>query len=230
MRILGVIPSRGGSKTVLKKNIKPLLGKPLVAYTIIEANKSKLLTRTIVSSDSREIIEIAKLYGADVPFIRPKELATDLALAIDVIKHATLEVEKQEGKKYDYIVMLQPTTPLRKTEDIDNAIKKLIETKADSVISVVNVGPMHPMRMKRIVNDRLVDYTTEKVENMPKELLPPIYIRNGAIYAVKRDILINKRSFKGNECRPYIMAKECSINIDDKIDFQLVELRLMVEE
>lgn len=222
-RILGVIPARGGSRTIPKKNIKPLLGRPLIAYTIVPALRSKLLTRVIVSSDNKEIIEISKRYGAEVPFIRPKELATDLALAMDVIKHAVLETERLEGKKYDYVVMLQPTTPLRTTEDIDNALKKLIKTGADSVISVVNVGPMHPVRMKRIVNDRLVDYAEEEMENMPKELLPPVYIRSGAIYAVKRDILVNKRSFKGDDCRPYVMPEGRSINIDNEMDFLLAE-------
>lgn len=221
--ILGVIPARGGSKTVSKKNIKPLLGKPLIAYTIAPALKSKLLTRVIVSSDDKEIIDVSKRYGADVPFIRPKKLATDLALATDVIRHAVLETERLEGKKYDYVVMLQPTTPLRTTEDIDNALMKLIKTGADSVISVVNVGTIHPVRMKRIVDDRLVDYAKEPMENMPKELLPPVYIRSGAIYAVKRDILVNRRSFKGDDCRPYVMPEERAINIDSEMDFLLAE-------
>lgn len=222
-RILGVIPARGGSKTIPKKNVKPLLGRPLIAYTIVPALKSKLLTRVIVSSDDKEIIKVSKRYGADVPFIRPKELAKDLSLALDVIKHAVLEVENQEGKNYDYVVMLQPTTPLRTTRDIDNALRKLIETGADSVISVVSVGAIHPVRMKRIDGDRLVDYAEESVENMPKELLPPVYIRNGAIYAVKRDILVNTHSFKGDDCRPYVMPEEPSINIDSKMDFLLAE-------
>lgn len=223
-RILGVIPARGGSKTIPKKNIKPLLGRPLIAYTIVEALQSKLLTKVIVSSDDSEIIKISKSYGAEAPFIRPKELATDLALATDVVKHAVLEMERLEKKKYDYVVMLQPTTPLRTAEDIDNALKKLIETGADSVISVVNVGSMHPVRMKRIVDDRLVDYAEEEMENMPKELLPPVYIRSGDIYAVKRDVLVNKRSFKGDDCRPYVMPKERSINIDSELDFLLAKI------
>ena len=222
-RVLGVIPARGGSKTIPKKNIKSLQGRPLIAYTIIPARESKLLTRVIVSSDDEEIIEISKRYGAEVPFVRPKELATDLSLATDVVKHAVLEVEKQEDKKYDFVVMLQPTTPLRTTKDIDKAIGKLIETGADSVISVVKVGPMHPARMKKIVHDRLIDYAEEEVENMPKELLFPVYIRNGAIYAVKRDMLINMRSFKGDVCRPYVMHEERSINIDSRMDFLLAE-------
>lgn len=222
-RILGVIPARGGSKTIPKKNIKSLLGKPLIAYTIIPAKESKLLTRVIVSSDDKEIIEVSRRYGADIPFVRPKELATDLSLATDVIKHAVIGAEKLEGKKYDYVVMLQPTTPMRTAKDIDKALDKLIETGADSVISVVKVGPIHPARMKKIVHDRLINYTEEEVENMPKELLSPVFIRNGAIYAVKRDVLVNMRSFKGNVSRPYVMPEERSINIDSRMDFLLAE-------
>ncbi len=222
-RILGVIPARGGSKTIRRKNVKLLLGRPLIAYTIAPALKSRMLTRVIVSSDNAEIIGVARRYGADVPFVRPKKLATDLALALDVMKHAVLEAERQEGKKYDYAVMLQPTTPLRTTEDIDGALEKLVRTGADSVISVVGVGPIHPMRMKLIVDDRLVDYTKEGVENMPKELLPPVYIRNGAIYAVKRDVLVEKHSFKGEDCRPYPMPEGRSVNIDSQMDFLLAE-------
>jgi D-3-phosphoglycerate dehydrogenase / 2-oxoglutarate reductase len=222
-RILGVIPARGGSKTIPRKNVKLLLGRPLIAYTIIPAKQSKLLTRVIVSSDDKEIIAVSKKYGADVPFVRPKDLATDLALATDVIRHAVIEIERQEGKKYDYVVMLQPTTPLRNSSDIDGALGKLINSGADSIISVVNVGPTHPVRMKKIVGDKLVDYAEEEVENMPKELLPPVYIRNGAVYAVKRDILVNRDTFKGDICRPYLMPEERSVNIDSKMDFLLAE-------
>lgn len=222
-RILGVIPARGGSKTIPKKNIKLLLGKPLIAYTIVPALQSKMLTRLIVSSDDKGIIEMSKCYGADVPFTRPEELATDLASAVDVVRHAVLETERLEGKVYEYVVMLQPTAPLRTTDDIDNALTMLIETGADSVISVVDVGAMHPARMKRIVDGRLTDYAMEDTENMPKELLPPVYIRSGDIYAVKRDVLVNKRTFKGDSCHPYIMPRERSINVDDEIDFLLAE-------
>jgi len=222
-KILGVIPARGGSKTIPKKNIKILLNKPLIAYTIEAALKSKLLTKVIVSSDDPEIIEVSKKYGAEVPFVRPKELATDTALAVDTIKHAVLTMEELERTKYDYVVMLQPTTPFRTAEDIDAALEKLITTGADSVISVVNVGAMHPARMKKIVNDRLVDYAEEEIENMPRQMLTPVYIRNGAIYATKRDVLVNQNTFKGNDCRPYIMPEERSINIDSELDFLLAE-------
>lgn len=224
--ILAVIPARGGSKTIPKKNIYPLLGKPLIAYTIEEALKSKLITKVIVSSDDNEIIRIAKDFKTEAPFKRPKKLATDAALAISVIKHAVLELEKLDKIKYDYVIMLQPTTPLRTAEDIDQALKKLIKTKSDSAIGVVDVGAIHPMRMKIIKNDKLLDLTKEPVENMPRQKLKPVYIRNGAIYAVKRDVLINQNSFKGKTCRPFIMPPERSVNIDDWLDLQLAEILL----
>ncbi|MEM3421386.1 MAG: acylneuraminate cytidylyltransferase family protein [Candidatus Hadarchaeum sp.] len=222
-RILGVIPARGGSKPIPKQNIKSLLGRPLIAYTIVPARECKLLTRLVVSSEDEEVLEVARNYGAEVPFVRPKELADDLSLLTDVVKHAVLEVEKQEGKKYDYVVVLSPTTPLRTTADIDRALRKLIETGADSVISVTKVGSCHPMRMKKIVHDRLIDYVEEEVENMPKKLLPPVYLRNEAIYAVRRDVLVNQNSFKGRISCPYLMPPERSITIDTKMDFQLAE-------
>ena len=156
-RVLGVIPARGGSKTIPKKNTIDLLGIPLIAYTIREALKAKTLTRLIVSSEDSEILSVARTYGAETPFVRPGELATDDSLIIDVVIHATTTVEEREGRKYDYVVVLQPTTPLRRAEDIDSAVAKLITSGADSVIGVVNVGAMHPYRMKRIANGLLVD-------------------------------------------------------------------------
>ncbi len=221
--ILAVIPARGGSKSIPKKNIKDLLGRPLIAYSIVEALRAKSLSRVIVSSDDKEILEVAKKYGAETPFVRPKELATDDALAIDVMVHAIKACEEQEGSKYDYAVMLQPTTPMRNAEDIDNALEKLVSSKADSVISVVSVGAIHPYRMKKIVKDLLVDYADEGVENLPRQKLPPIYIRNGAIYAAKRDVIVKGRSFKGKKCLAYVMSEERSVNIDSKIDFMLAE-------
>ena len=222
-RVLGVIPARGGSKTIPRKNIRDLLGIPLIAYTIREALKAKTLTRLIVSSEDSEILAVARKYGAETPFVRPRELATDDSLTIDVVIHAITTVEEQEGTKYNYVVVLQPTTPLRTAEDIDTAVMKLIESGADSVISIVNVGAIHPYRMKTIVNGLLVDYADEEIENMPRQKLPPVYIRNGSIYATKRDVLVEERTFKGKTCIPYEMPEERSVNIDNKFDLMLAE-------
>ena len=224
MNILGVIPARGGSKGVARKNIRPLNGKPLIAYTVEESCKSKYLTRVIVSTDDLDISDVARKCGADVPFIRPAELATDSAPAIDVVIHALLEVEKLNKQvKYEIIVLLQPTAPFRKAEDIDGAIDLLVNNKADSVISVVSVGGHHPARMKYLERNRLIDPPfCEAYENQPRQELKPMVIRNGAIYATKRETLL-RRSFKGKVSMAWIMPPERSINIDSEYDFHLAE-------
>ena len=222
MRILGIIPARGGSKGVPRKNIKPIGGKPLVAWTI-EAARQSQLTRTVVSTDDEEIARVAREWGADVPFIRPTELATDLANAVPVMQHALKTIEEQEGQKYDAIMMLQPTTPFRRTLDIDEAIRTLVETGSDSVISVVDVEGHHPARMKWVEEGKIVDPPfCEDYENQPRQELKKIYIKNGAIYLTRRETIL-KNSFKGNDCRALIMPPEISANIDSKLDFKYAE-------
>ena len=203
-RILGIIPARGGSKGIPKKNTRPLLGRPLIAYTIEVALKSDLLDKVIVSSDDEETIEIAKKYGAEVPFIRPRELALDTIPMVPVLQHA-----------------------VRFVEEIDNSLKKLMETGADSVISVSQVDNVHPVLMKRIENDLILPYCIEEKEGTRRQdYSPPAYMRNGAIYAVKRDILMNNDSVWGKISRPYIMPPERSASIDSELDFKLVEILL----
>ena len=226
-RVLGVIPARGGSKGVPRKNIAPILGKPLIAYTIEAALASRLLTDVIVSTDDEEIARVARQYGAEVPFMRPAELATDSAQAIPTIQHAVREMEKLRSWRYDAVVMLQPTTPLRNAEDIDECLKKLFATDADSVISVVEVGGYHPVRMKRIVDDQLVDYAEEEIENRPRQELPPVYLRAGSVYATRRDVLMVQNSFKGRISRPYVIPPERYANIDTAIDLKIAEWKLL---
>ncbi len=221
--VLGVIPARGGSKEVPRKNLKYLAGKPLIEYSITEAKQSRLLSDFIVSTDDQEIANIAKELGASVPFIRPMHLATDLALAVDTMIHAVSEYENLNKVKVDILVMLQPTAPLRKSKDIDESIKKLISNDAESVISVVDVNNFHPFKMKRIVGGCLVDFIETGLENPPRQQLPATFIVNGAIYAVKRDVLVEKKSFKGDKSMPYIMSTEDSVNIDGEIDFYVAE-------
>jgi CMP-N-acetylneuraminic acid synthetase len=230
--IIGIIPARGGSKGVSKKNIHPILGRPLIAYTISEALKSKLLTRVILSSDDDEIIEISKKCGVEVPFRRPKELAMDLTQSLPVIQHAVRFMEELEGVTYDCVVMLQPTTPLRLASDIDAGIELLLESGADSVISVVDVGAYHPLRMKRVIqNGLLINYIDQGHEDLrPRQQLPPVYIRNGALYITRRNVLLEQNSFTGRDCRAYIMPKERSVNIDTEFDLVLAEYLLKRRE
>ncbi len=227
MYILGVIPARGGSKSVPRKNIALLHGLPLIAYTIRAAQGSQMLTHFVVSSEDPQILAVSREYGAPAPFIRPAELATDVAPTLPVVQHAVREMEGMEGVVFDIIVLLQPTTPLRQAQDIDAALEKLIATGADSVISVCSVGANHPARMRKIENDRLVDLAIkEPKEMLRRQDLPPIYIRNGAIYAVRRQVVIEKNSMSGEICRPYIMPEERSVNVDSKLDLLLAEILL----
>lgn len=227
MRILGVIPARGGSKGVPGKNIRLLGGKPLLAYTVAAAAGSRRLTRTLVSTDDQTIADVARDAGAEVPFLRPSELAGDSARAVPVIQHAITFAEAEEGQRYDAVVMLQPTTPFRTTEDLDGALELLATSGSDSVISVVDVAGHHPARMKYLEGDRLLDPPfCETEENQPRQELRPMFLRNGAIYATRREVLMTRGSFKGDDCRAWIMPAERSVNIDTALDFHWAELLL----
>ncbi|MGE3609171.1 MAG: acylneuraminate cytidylyltransferase family protein [Bacteriovoracaceae bacterium] len=225
-RVLGVIPARGGSKGVPGKNIKDLAGKPLIAYSIEAAMKAKCLTDLIVSTDDEKIAEVAKKFGGKVPFLRPGELATDKALSIEAINHALIEMEKLTGAKYDYVVLLQPTTPFRTADDIDAAFAKLEEGNCDSVVSLVDVGANHPARMYEIKNDELVSIMDEGVTMKPRQELPPIYIRSGDVYMTKRDLALEKKSMMSGICRPITIPRERAVNIDGIQDFHMAEIYL----
>jgi CMP-N,N'-diacetyllegionaminic acid synthase len=222
-KILGIIPARGGSKGIKNKNLYKLNGKPLIYYSIQAAKKSKLLTDFVVSTDCLEIKRVSESYGANVPFVRPEHLSDDKALAVPTIQHAVSFCETFNKFKYDYIVMLQPTAPLRTHEDIDNSLFKLINEDGDGIISIVDVDNYHPVKMKTIKNDRLFDFIDSGLENPPRQSLPPIFIVNGAVYATKRDVFMINNTFKGKKCLPYIMPKNTSINIDSVEDFTVAE-------
>lgn len=222
MKVLGVIVARGGSKGIPGKNLKEINGKPLIRYSIEAAQGSKKLTDFIVSTDGHEIFEYAKSLGANVPFLRPNDLADDVISPMFAVLHAKDYMEK-EGKNYDAIMMLQPTAPFRKSEDIDGAITLLESTQADSVISVVDVGSYHPARMKFLEGDRLIDPPfCEEYENQRRQELTPMYIRNGAIYLTRKHVLESK-SFKGKDCRAWIMPWERSVNLDTIEDILYAE-------
>ncbi len=218
MKVLGIIPARGGSKGVRRKNIKILNGKPLIEYTINSAINSEL-SRIIVSTDDIEISNFANSLNIETPFKRPANLSSDQASSLDVAIHGLLETEKIDNIKYDAVMLLQPTTPFRTKDDINSAIEIIRNNNVDSVISVVNVGGNHPARMKYIKNNRLIDPPfCEIVENQNRQELEPMYIRNGAIYLTKRSVLLNK-SFKGQDSYAYVMSENTSVNIDTQKDF-----------
>jgi len=222
-KILGIIPARGGSKGIHKKNIVHLSGKPLISYTIEAAQKSKLLTKVIVSTDDQQIADIAKDCGCEVPFIRPDILAGDTVLTFPVLVHAIEYLQRSNNETYDSILLLQPTSPFRSAEDIDNAIN-LLNDEVDCVISVSNVGGNHPLRMKKIVGGYLVNYSDHNYEDMrPRQSLPEIFIRNGSIYLSKMESFIKNEGFYSPLTKPYVMSCERSVNIDTYIDLMVAQ-------
>jgi N-acylneuraminate cytidylyltransferase len=222
LRVLGVIPVRGGSKGIPRKNLHPLGGKPLIQYTIDAACASRRLTDFVVSTEDAEIASVATRAGARV-VERPRELATDEAPTLPVIQHAVAAVEAGDAR-FDYVFTLQVTTPFRRGEDIVAAIALAESTGAVSVIGVVRVYDTHPARIKRIENGRLGDYFPED-EHSRRQDLPPAYLRNGAVYLTRRDVL-DRGALKGKDQVPFEMPPERSVNIDEPIDFLLAEQML----
>ena len=228
-KILAVITARGGSKGVPQKNIRPLLGKPLIAYTIQAALQSKTLNRTIVSTDDETIAHVSKQYGAEVPFLRPQHLATDAATSLSVLQHAVRYLADKEDYLADIIVCLQPTSPLRSAEDIDQAVTLCLRTGSDSVVSLCQ-AEHHPYWMEKVVAGRiypLMEADDEKYQR--RQDLPPVYQLNGAIRVIKRNILLEEERMAGDNALAYIMPQERSIDIDTPIDFKIAELILRGE-
>lgn len=219
--VLGLIPARGGSKSVPRKNIRSLGGRPMIVYSIEQALRSKMLSRVVTSTEDPEIARIAAEAGSDV-IERPAELARDETPMLPVIQHAVQRVE-EEGTRVDIIVLLQPTVPFRTAEDIDAAMEKLLTSSADSVVSLCRVYDFHPVRMKKIIDDWIVPYCEPEVEGTRRQDLPPAYHRNGAVYAVRRDVVMRQDSILGAASRPYLMPPERSINIDEERDFLFAE-------
>ena len=223
--ILGLIPARGNSKGLPRKNIKPLLGKPLIAWTIEQALASKYLDKVVVSTDDEKIAEISKKYGAEVPFIRPRELATDEAKGIDVILHAINWLkENDKQKQYDLIILLQPTSPLRTREDIDKAIEFLFLKEAKSIVSVCEVD-QHPLWSNTLPEDGCMkNFIRQEIMNINRQKLPVFYRLNGAIYLAYCNYIKEQKSFFGKNTFAYIMPKSRSMDIDDEVDFKLAQI------
>lgn len=226
-RTLGIIPARGGSKEIPKKNIASLNGRPLIQYTLEAARSSRLLSRVLVSSDDDEIIRIAKELGAEVPFRRPAGIAGDGATAVSVALHALSFAEIEEGRTYDFVALLEPTSPLRTAEDIDGALKLLRKSGADSVVGLCQLEAPHPAKLKVLKRGRVEPFLRGLWrEGLRRQSLKPVYFLNGAIYAVKRDLLVKKKTFWGPKTFPFIMPEERSVNIDGWIDLRVAEALL----
>lgn len=224
-KIIAIIPARGGSKRIPKKNIKSFCGLPLIVHTIKSALNSKYIDRVIVSTDSKEISNIAKKYKAEAPFLRPKYLSKDdIGPDYVLYQHAVKWLEKHQSYKPDIIIELQPTSPLRISEDIDSSIKKIIDSKADTVLSLCE-AKSHPSLIKKISKGDIVsDYISGAKRYFRRQDFPNAYIFNGAILAVTYKQLMTKNSDIGKNIRAVIMPFERSIDIDDNIDFLFAEI------
>lgn len=223
--IIAIIPARGGSKGLPRKNVLPLLGVPLIGYTIEEAKKSKYIKRIVVSTDDNEIAEVSLKYGAEVPFIRPKELSGDNTSTNDVIEHVLNEIETKEGKISDIICLLQCTSPLRNVSDIDNTIEKMIKTNSDSAVSVCEVES-NPYWTNVFNGDKLEYFLKDGKKITRRQDLPKIYEINGAVYVVRTKSFRKYKTLETENMTGYIMEKERSIDIDTIIDFKMAELIL----
>lgn len=227
-KIVAVILARGGSKSIPGKNIRSLAGKPLIAYAIEAALKSKLLDRVIVSTDNEEIANIARKYGAEVPFMRPAELATDTAHTPPVIEHAISWLETNENYPVYAAVTLQPTSPLRTAEHIDEGIKKFLGRDCNSLISLTNAFPPYWM-FKADETDKsklapLIYFGKENPFNLERQQFPKVYQPNGALYITRRDYLKKEGAIVDQKNTEYmLMDEKSSLDIDSEVDFRLVE-------
>lgn len=226
MNILALIPARGGSVRVPNKNILPLDGKPLIAHTILAAKASRLITRTLVTTDSEDISEIAKQYGAEVPFLRPTEIAQKNSTEMQFFNHALDWLKSNENYTPDLIVLLYPTSPFRKTESIDKAIEILLKhPEADSLRSVTLCSE-HPYKMWVVEGEYLKPFVKTDVPNahtLSYQILPTVYIQNASIYITKPATIQQKSSPTGDIIIPFIMNEEESIDINNPLDFKLAE-------
>lgn len=224
-RCLAVIPARAGSKGLSGKNILPLGGKPLIAHTIDAARAAHSIQRIVVSTESEEIARVAQQHGAEVPFLRPAELARDETPMLPVLQHVLRELTATEGHQPEIIVLLQATSPLRRAEDIDRAVTLLEQTRADSVISLC-AAEHHPAWMKRIECGLVVPFLENGPEFTRRQDLPPVYRLNGAIYVTRARVLLEENAILGRDTRALIMDNESSVDIDTPLDLKLAALIL----
>ncbi|MCS4044615.1 N-acylneuraminate cytidylyltransferase [Salinibacter ruber] len=216
--VIGVILARGGSKGLPRKNIRDLAGKPLIAWTIEAGHASSLLDRLILSSDDEEIMAVAEEYGCEVPFQRPAELAQDETPSVDALLHALDQVES-----HDYIVMLQPTSPLRTSTDIDATITKCYEANAPACVTVTKTDKP-PQWMYTLRDDHRMEPVLDQEEPVTRRQdAPDTYVLNGAVYVARTSWLLERKTFKTDKTLAHKMPKHSSVDIDDKLDLMLAE-------
>jgi N-acylneuraminate cytidylyltransferase len=230
--ILAIIPARGGSKGVPRKNIKLLAGEPLIAHTIREARNSGYITRIVVSTDDEEIAQIARDLGAEVPFMRPQELALDHVTDLPVFEHCLRWLAEHQAYSPDIVVHLRPTAPLRTASHIDRAIELFLASPGTDCVRSVSPANEQPLKMWGIEEGYLTPYIPADVYgikepyNMPRQKLPPAYIQNGAVDVIKPEVILNKNSMTGDVIKALVMDSEESVSIDSILDWELAEILL----
>lgn len=223
---LAIIPARGGSKGIPGKNLRTLAGRPLLAYTVEVALACPLLDRVVLSTDAPDIAEAGRRMGVEVPFMRPAELAEDDTPMVPVLEHAVTWLEER-GWRPELIVLLQPTAPLRTSRHIADAVTLLRTAKCDAVASVVEL-PLHvsPDYVMRIKQGRLVPFLDGVHRLTRRQQARPAVVRDGTVYAVWRDVLMETHSLYGSDCRPLVISQGESVTLDTPEDWEVAELRL----
>lgn len=229
MKILAIIPARGGSKGLPRKNILPLDGHPLIAYSIAAARASTLIDRVVVTTDSEEIASISRRYGAETPFIRPAELAGDFTTDLETFQHGIDWLEKNEGYLPDAIFQFRPTTPIRFLAEIEQCIQLLNSNiQADSIRSVAP-SPITPYKMWTLEgNDQplkplLTLPGVDEPFNMPRQKLPPVYWHTGTYDLIRTEVIIHRNSMTGKVILPLVQDEKMAVDIDHLIEFQRAE-------
>lgn len=221
MKVLVVVPARAGSKRVPGKNLRKLGGKELVARSLEAALGARSASRVVLSSDGVDVLAVGRRYDQVKVLMRPAALATDTALAIDFVRHA-VDSEREAGATYDAIVIVQPSSPLTLSADIDGTVEVLGKhPEADSAVSVMRLDhALHPAKLKRLDGDKLIGYLEDEQGRTASHQLPELYVRNGSVYA-SRVRTIDSGSILGQDSRAFVMPRERSIDINDELDWQL---------
>lgn len=218
-KVLAIIPARGGSKRVPRKNVRLLGGKPLILWALEAASNASLIDRLVVSSDDDDVLQVTEAFGSECALRRPGSMAADASPAIDYVKHALEQFEEH----FTHFVIVQPTTPFMRAQDIDATIRLALESYADSAVSVSEIiQDYHPVKAKLLKGDRLYPYVEEEAGRMAYQDLPKVYSRNGGAYCSKVEIL-NSGQVLGPDCRGYVMPRELSVDINTELDLAFAE-------
>lgn len=226
--IICMINARGGSKGIPRKNIKPLCGKPLIAYSIELAKKVPHFSRIIVSTEDEEIADVARRFGAEIPFMRPAELAADNSIQLDTIRYNILELEKT-GPRVDAVVLLQPTSPIREPDDVIGCLNLMETENADSVVTVAEVNKYHPYGLWKFdTGSSMEPFSEMALSGYNRQGLEKIYWRTGSVYAMQRDVVVEKQALYGDNIHGYVVDEARSwFNIDSQLDWQMTEAWLL---